>query len=84
MIITVPGEVKRCGYCDAAPICNQRKRIRMIDLTGVQHHPAIDEIVEVLCNKTQNTDRGFFRTEVSYFLAKMASNMRHHCDQRPW
>lgn len=48
----------------------------MIDLTGVQHHPAIDEIVEVLCNKTQNTDRGFFRTEVSYFLAKMASNMR--------
>lgn len=48
----------------------------MIDLTGVQHHPAIEEIVEVLCNKTQNTDRGFFRTEVSYFLAKMASNMR--------
>lgn len=27
VIITVPGEVKRCGYCDAAPICNQRKRI---------------------------------------------------------
>lgn len=48
----------------------------MIDLTGVQHHPAIEEIVEVLCNKTQNTDRGFFRTEVAYFLAKMASNMR--------
>lgn len=48
----------------------------MIDLTGVQHHPAIEEIVEVLCNKTQNTDRGFFRAEVSYFLAKMASNMR--------
>ena len=48
----------------------------MIDLTGVTHHPAIEEIVEVLCNKTQNTDRGFFRTEVAYFLAKMASNMR--------
>lgn len=27
VIITIPGEVKRCGYCDAAPICNQRKRI---------------------------------------------------------
>ena len=48
----------------------------MINLTGVTHHPAIEEIVEVLCNKTQNTDRGFFRTEVAYFLAKMASNMR--------
>jgi hypothetical protein len=47
----------------------------MIDLTGVQHHPAIEEIVEVLCNKTQNNDRGFFRVEVAYFLAKMASCM---------
>ena len=48
----------------------------MIDLTGVKHHPAIEEIVEVLCNKTQNTDRGFFRAEAAYFLAKMASSMR--------
>lgn len=48
----------------------------MIDLTGTTHHPAIEEITEVLCNKTQNTDKGFFRTEVAYFLAKMASNMR--------
>lgn len=48
----------------------------MIDLTGVQHHPAIEEIVEVLTNKTQNTDKGFFRIEVAYFLAKMAASMR--------
>lgn len=48
----------------------------MIDLTGVTHHPAIEEIVEVLCNKTQNTDKGFFRTEVAYFLGKMAACMR--------
>lgn len=48
----------------------------MIDLAGTSHHPAIDEIVEVLCNKTQNTDRGFFRAEVAYFLGKMASCMR--------
>ena len=48
----------------------------MIDLTGVTHHPAIEEIVEVLCNKTQNTDRGFFRVEVAYFLGKIAGNMR--------
>ena len=48
----------------------------MIDLTGVKHHPAMEEIVEVLCNKTQNTDKGFFRVEVAYFLSKMASAMR--------
>lgn len=48
----------------------------MIDLTGVTHHPAVEELVDVLCNKTQNTDKGFFRTEVAYFLGKMASNMR--------
>lgn len=48
----------------------------MIDLEGISHHPAIEELVEVLCNKTQNTDRGFFRTEVAYFLGKMAASMR--------
>ena len=48
----------------------------MPDIPNVQHHPAIIEIVDVLCNKTQNTDQGFFRTEVAYFLAKMASAMR--------
>ena len=26
IIITVPGEVKRCEYCNAAPICKQRER----------------------------------------------------------
>ena len=48
----------------------------MIDLTGVKHHPAIEEVVEVLCNKTGNTDRSFFRSVMAYFLGKMASNMR--------
>lgn len=48
----------------------------MIDLTGVTHHPALNDIVEVLCNKTQNTEKGFFRAEAAYFLAKLASSMR--------
>lgn len=48
----------------------------MIDLTGVQHHPAIAEIVDLLCKKTQNTDKGFFQVEVAYFLAKMAAAQR--------
>ncbi len=48
----------------------------MIDLSNVAHHPAVEEIVGVLCNKTQNTDKGFFRVEAAYFLGKMASSQR--------
>lgn len=48
----------------------------MIDLEGVTHHPAIEEIATVLGNKIQNTDKGFFRVEAAYFLGKMASTMR--------
>lgn len=48
----------------------------MLDLDKIEHHPAIEEIVDILCKKTQNTHRGFFRIEVAYFLAKMASSMR--------
>lgn len=48
----------------------------MINLDGVEHHPAIEELVDVLCRKTQNTDKGFFRTEAAYFLGKMAACMR--------
>lgn len=48
----------------------------MIDLTGVSHHPVVEEIVQVLQNKTQNTDTTFFRVEVAYFLGKMASSQR--------
>lgn len=48
----------------------------MIDLTTIEHHPAITELVDVLCNKTQNRDRGFFQVEAAFFLAKIASCMR--------
>lgn len=48
----------------------------MIDMTGVTHHHAIEEIVDVLCNRTENTDRKFFRAAAVYFLGKMASCMR--------
>lgn len=47
-----------------------------MDLSQVKTATVIEEIVDVLCNKTQNTDRGFYETEVAYFLAKMASCMR--------
>ena len=48
----------------------------MIDLSTIKHHPAIDEIASVICNKTQNIDRGFYDVEVAYFLGKMAASMR--------
>lgn len=48
----------------------------MYDLTGVTHHKAIKEIVEVLNNKTQNTDKSFFRIVQAYMLGKMAASMR--------
>ena len=47
-----------------------------MDLSQIAGAKVIEEIVDVLCNKTQNTDRGFYRTEVAYFLTKMASSMR--------
>lgn len=46
------------------------------DFSTIAHHPALEEIVDVLCSKTQEQDRGFFRAEVAYFLGKIASNMR--------
>lgn len=42
----------------------------------VDHHPIVEQIVDMLCTKTQNTDRKFFRIEVAFFLAKMAASMR--------
>ena len=48
----------------------------MRDISTVPHHPAIEEIANVLSNKTQNTDMPFFRVMTAYFFAKMASNMR--------
>ena len=48
----------------------------MVDLDIIKHHPAIEDITDVLCNRTQNQDRGFFRVEAAYFLAKMAATMR--------
>lgn len=48
----------------------------MIDLDTVKHHPVIDDMASVLCNRTQNQDRGFFDIEAAYFLGKMAASMR--------
>ena len=47
-----------------------------MDLSKIKDAPVIEELVDVICNQTQNTDRGFYKVEVAFFLAKMASCMR--------
>lgn len=48
----------------------------MVDLDTVKHHPAIEEIANILCTRIQNNDHHFFRTISAYFLGVIASTMR--------
>jgi len=48
----------------------------MRDFDSLTDHPVLEEMVNIICKKTQNQNRNFFRVEVAYFLAKMASTMR--------
>lgn len=48
----------------------------MIDLTKVSHHPCIEELTNLLCIKTLNQDKNFYRPLIAYFLAVMASSQR--------
>ena len=48
----------------------------MFDLSSATYHSITEQIVDVLCKKTLNSNRLFFRVQVSYFLAKVASSMR--------
>lgn len=41
-----------------------------------QHNPLLEKMVDILCNKTQNLDRNFYRTQCAFFLAKVAASMR--------
>lgn len=38
-------------------------------------HPLSEQMVNLVCTKVQNQDKAFFRVEVAYYLAKLASNM---------
>ena len=48
----------------------------MRDISTVEHHPVIEEIVDLLCLRTQNNDRAFFRVPLAYFFGKMAASQR--------
>ena len=51
-----------------------------MDLSNVNHNPCLEEITDLICRKTQNTDTGFFHVEVAYFLSKIAASMRAYID----
>jgi len=40
------------------------------------HHPAMSELVDLLCHRTGNVNRDFFQAEVAYFLSLIPSSMR--------
>ena len=42
----------------------------------MQYNPIAEKLVEVLCNKTQNTNPLFFRVLVGYYFSLLASSMR--------
>lgn len=48
----------------------------MRDPKDVSHNSTSEQIVEILCKKTQNDDPLFFRVLVAYHLSKVASMMR--------
>ena len=49
----------------------------MLDLEITkEHHPVLEKVVDLICQRTQQTDRKYFRTLVAYYFAKMASSMR--------
>lgn len=44
------------------------------------HHPAMQELVDLLCYRTGNVNRTFFQAEVAYFLGLIPSSMRTTID----
>lgn len=48
----------------------------MIDFDQMEYHPDSEKLVEILCNKTQNSNPLFFRVLVGYYFSMVASMMR--------
>lgn len=48
--------------------------LRVIE--NIPHHPAMTELVDILCHRTNNVHRDFFQAEVAYFLSLVPSTMR--------
>lgn len=48
----------------------------MKDIATVEYHKTSEDLVQILCKKTQSTSPLFFRVLVSYYLCKLAATMR--------
>lgn len=48
----------------------------MLPFDQMDHHPVSEQVVDVLCQRTQQNDRLFFRVLVGYYFAVAASHMR--------
>ena len=48
----------------------------MRDLNQLKFHPTAEQMVDILCEKTQNSNPQFFRMMVCYYICKMAATMR--------
>ncbi len=48
----------------------------MKNISDMEYHRKTEEIVKIVCQKTQNTDPLFFRVLTNYYLMVMASMMR--------
>ena len=46
------------------------------DVKKMRYHPLQEDIVNVLTNKTQNPDKEFFRLQIAFYFAQLASSMR--------
>lgn len=51
-----------------------------MDISHMKHFQDASDIVDALCNRTQNYEKGFFRNLVNYNLCKVASMMRTSVD----
>jgi hypothetical protein len=48
----------------------------MRDFSKLSFHPTTEKIVDLLCEKTQNSNPQFFRMMACYYVCKMAATMR--------
>lgn len=48
----------------------------MLTVAEMDHHPTAEQLVQLLCTRTQNTEPLFFRVLVAYYFGVVAAQMR--------
>ncbi len=48
----------------------------MLSVAEMEHHPRAEQLVQLLCTRTQNTEPLFFRVLVAYYFGVVAAQMR--------